>query len=605
MAEPEIMPEKGYGINELLFRTAVNSNRVKKLGGFEEKGKICYHKMQVGEACSMITNMKSLRTKILFLIVACVLLAAISLGGAGFLSAKEVVERDSVQIVNLQCSMKAQEIDERFRNIKQSVETITQYVQRRIDLNKIKSDEEYQHQFLDNLETLFQNATGNTEGAVTSYFRLNPELSENVSGIFLVRNSMKQTFEKHELTNLDEYDKDDLEHVGWYYLPIQNESATWLGPYYNKNINAKMVSYIIPIFRGDITIGVVGMDIDIALLKGVVDSIKLYEDGYAFLVGEKGEIIYHKDFPDGLEVEQYDEKAASIRDILISDKKENVLYSYEWMELNRNMMMKKLENGMYLAVTVPSDEINAPRDRLLFQIIVAVVVILILSIALTIYVTGLVVRPLRYLTDAARRIAAGNLEVSIQCNSKDEIGVLAESFEKTVSSLKHYIDYFNHLAYTDAMTGAQNKMAYEDRIEQLEKTMENEYTEFTVVVMDINHLKQMNDTYGHEYGDMLITDAAVVMKKAFGGQSVFRIGGDEFTVILEGEECKKSTEMLSSFDETLVSFNEKNTRYKEKLQIACGVAEYEKGRDKTFKDVFARADKRMYENKAFLKQGEK
>ncbi len=552
----------------------------------------------------MITNMKSLRTKILFLIVVCVLLAAIALGGTGFLIAREVVENDSVQIVNLQCSMKAQEIDERFRNIKQSVETITNYVQRRIDLDKIQNDKEYQNQFLEHLETLLLNATGNTEGAVTSYFRLSPELSDNVSGIFLVRNNIKQTFEKHELTDLSKYDKDDMEYVGWYYLPIRNGKATWLEPYYNKNINAKMVSYIIPIFREDTTVGVVGMDIDIALLKGTVDSIKLYENGYAFLIGEKGNIVYHKDFPDGLEVEQFDEKAASIRDILISEKKENNLYSYQWMGQKRNMMMKKLQNGMYLAVTVPSSEINAPRDKLLFQVLVAVVIILALSIILTIYVTGLVVRPLRYLTDAAKRIAAGNLDVSIQCNSKDEIGVLAESFEKTVSSLKHYIDYFNHLAYTDAMTGVQNKMAYKDRIEKLEKTMKNGYTEFTIVVMDINYLKKMNDTYGHEYGDMLIKDAANVMQTSFGSQSVFRIGGDEFTVILEGEEHKKAAQMLSVFDETVVSFNETNTRYKEKLQIACGVAEYEEGKDEVFKDVFARADKRMYENKAVLKKME-
>ena len=550
-------------------------------------------------------NMKSLRAKILFLIIVCVLLTAIALGGTGFLIAREVVEDDSVQIVNLQCSMKAQELDERFRNIKQSVETITNYVQRRIDLDKIKNDKEYQKQFLENLEVLLLNATGNTEGAVTSYFRLSPELSDNVSGIFLVRNDVKQTFEKRPLTDLDKYDKDDMGHVGWYYLPIQNGQATWLEPYYNENIDAKMVSYIIPIFREDTTVGVVGMDIDIALLEGIVDSIKLYENGYAFLIGENGNIIYHKDFPDGLEVEQYDEKAASIRDILISGKKENVLYSYQWMGQKRNMMMEKLQNGMYLAVTVPSSEINAPRDKLLFRVLAALVVILILSITLTIYVTNLVVRPLRYLTDAAKRIAAGNLEVSIQCNSKDEIGVLAESFAKTVNSLKHYIDYFNHLAYTDAMTGVQNKMAYEDRIEELEKTIKNGCAEFAVVVMDINYLKQMNDTYGHEYGDMLITDAANVIQASFGSRAVFRIGGDEFTAILEGEEYKKVSKMLSVFVETIVSFNETNIRYKEKLQIAYGVAEYEGDRDEGFKDVFARADKRMYENKVVLKQREK
>ena len=135
--------------------------------------------------------------------------------------------------------------------------------------------------------------------------------------------------------------------------------------------------------------------------------------------------------------------------------------------------------------------------------------------------------------------------------------------------------------------------------------IKNETEEFEIDVMDINNLKRMNDTYGHEYGDMLISDAAAVMQKCFGNLAVYRIGGDEFSVILEGEDYKNYSKLILDFHELIAKFNTENVRYQEALQIACGIAEYIPGTDTSFHEVFARADKKMYENKAMLKEKEK
>ena len=111
----------------------------------------------------------------------------------------------------------------------------------------------------------------------------------------------------------------------------------------------------------------------------------------------------------------------------------------------------------------------------------------------------------------------------------------------------------------------------------------------------------MNDTYGHEVGDLWIKGAALAIKHAFGKSRVYRIGGDEFVVILKNGDCKYYNRMSSDFQSEIVKFNAEDKVYKEKLQIACGIAEYDKTKDMTYADTFRRADTAMYENKKYLK----
>lgn len=545
--------------------------------------------------------MKSVQTKILVLILGCILISAAALGGAGFYYAGTAVEEDSAQIMKLLCSQKAQEIDKHIQNIEQSVNTLYYYIDRQLELDRLEKDKKYQDQAIANMRDLSLNAAENTEGAVAVYFRLNPEIASSVTGIFLTKSSRDGQFEDHEVTDLSKYEPDDVEHVGWYYIPIENGKATWMEPYDNKNVDIQMISYVIPIFQDGKTIGVVGMDIDMELLKETVDSVKVYENGYAFLLDAKGNIIYHKDYPDGVGQKQVDKDINGVQELLAKKNHADIIYKYERNGQKRKMVLHRLKNNLTMAVTVPAEEIDAPRNRLLVQLILSLLIILVIAVFLTVRVTRMMIRPLKQLTLAAQKVADGDLEVNIECESKDEIGVLAKSFSKTTKHLKKYLNYINSLAYIDALTGTQNKTAYTERTEHLELAVKNGEAVFLTAVFDINDLKKMNDTYGHEYGDMLIKDAAKLLQSCFGKSSVFRIGGDEFSVILEGEEAGKYTSFAEQFKAELQNFNRENTRYHQRLQIAFGAAVYHAETDVSYHDVFRRADKLMYENKQMLK----
>ncbi len=149
----------------------------------------------------------------------------------------------------------------------------------------------------------------------------------------------------------------------------------------------------------------------------------------------------------------------------------------------------------------------------------------------------------------------------------------------------------------DALTGVKNKHAYIDVEAQINSMIEeNNAPDFAVVVMDINSLKQINDTKGHQAGDELIKKGCDIICKIFRHSPVFRIGGDEFAVIAQGGDFKNINKLMELLDES-----NKNNLKDGDVVIAGGVAKF--CNERSVADVFAKADELMYRNKHQLKSG--
>ena len=149
----------------------------------------------------------------------------------------------------------------------------------------------------------------------------------------------------------------------------------------------------------------------------------------------------------------------------------------------------------------------------------------------------------------------------------------------------------------DALTGVKNKHAYVETEQQMnERITARQSGPFAVVVCDLNDLKEINDTLGHAAGDQHIKDACMQICHVFQHSPVFRIGGDEFAVILRGGDYEKRNALME----------EMARKNREHLQnggsiIAGGIAEYIPETDTALSAVFERADAAMYENKKQLK----
>lgn len=545
--------------------------------------------------------MKSIQTKFICLILSCVLVCSFVIGSAGVLTAKQVLEDDSAEIMNLMCTEKGSEINALLSRIQQSVCTLATYSLDQLDsLAQLKSDPAYMAAYTAKLEEVAVNAADNTEGALAVYVRFNPEFAPPTSGLFWSKTSLNGKFQRLIPTDFSSYSPTDVEHVGWYYIPVKTGKPVWMDPYVNKNIDVQMISYVIPLYRDNEVIGVVGMDIDFSIITEQIRLIKAYQTGYAYLLNQEGIVMYHNQVPMGTALASADSSLIPVVRELEIGTSGNSLFSYTFQKKAKQMSFRSLSNGMRLAITAPKAEIDASKQRLLTQIVVSVLIIVALSVTATVFMTRKLVRPLKELNVAAQKIANGDLSITLTQQSKDEVGTLADSFQQTVSHLQRYIDYINGLAYRDALTGVKNKTAYQDAVQQMEERMRVGRPQFGVVVFDINYLKYTNDHFGHDFGDMLIINACRLISQTFRRSPVFRIGGDEFVVILEGEDLTLYAQLFDDFEDFLHKAN-LNARNDSKISIARGIAIYNAETDLVFGNVFQRADDAMYENKKAIK----
>ncbi|MBR4472435.1 MAG: amino acid permease [Oscillospiraceae bacterium] len=153
------------------------------------------------------------------------------------------------------------------------------------------------------------------------------------------------------------------------------------------------------------------------------------------------------------------------------------------------------------------------------------------------------------------------------------------------------------LANTDPMTGVKSKLAYFAREKELNTLIEEtRANDFSIVVCDVNGLKKINDTLGHKAGDAYICDACRMVCETFQHSPVYRVGGDEFVVILTGRDHLVRRELMTALHEKSVEHIASGGAV-----ISGGMADFIPAEDGNVHEVFERADAQMYEEKQLLK----
>ena len=233
------------------------------------------------------------------------------------------------------------------------------------------------------------------------------------------------------------------------------------------------------------------------------------------------------------------------------------------------------------------------------------------------------IRPLKKLTKVTSSYNSLNpketheLFENLDINTHDEIQDLAESLKimendvyvrfnelietnRLLISSKEETKKMEMLANQDGLTGVKNKVSYNAEVARLNEMIKNgEYTNFAIIMIDLNYLKDTNDKYGHDTGDVALVKLAQLICDTFKFSPVYRVGGDEFVVISKSKDYlrvdKLVEELKRKTNKTIDVHDGEN------ISAAVGFSTYNPQVDKTVDDVFKRADKAMYEHKRLLK----
>ena len=347
-----------------------------------------------------------------------------------------------------------------------------------------------------------------TNGAVTVYLRYNPNYSNPTSGVFAQRQSVDSELQCLTPTDFSMYDESDVEHVGWYYLPVQAKEAIWMSPYMNENINIYMISYVVPLFAEDGTsIGIVGMDIDFSQITDLVDETTVYQSGYAFLTDASGSIMHHKNVDEGTVITDLDSSLKKGADFLAEDGNQGKTLEYTYKNVDKKLAFYNLDNGMKLVLTAPVSEIYSEAYGLAKMIILAMIVAFILSAVIGIVMGTGLTKPIRQLTSVIEQTAALDFrptEAGAKLRKqKDEIGDMAtkihdmrkklrammENLQQTQQVLETNTGNLNQLMKQNSAYAEDNSAATQELAAGMEETSANA----AHIVENVGIMKESSD----------------------------------------------------------------------------------------------------------------
>jgi len=238
-----------------------------------------------------------------------------------------------------------------------------------------------------------------------------------------------------------------------------------------------------------------------------------------------------------------------------------------------------------------SSEARALRTRT-----VLLLVGLVLGVGLVAGLVGLfITRPLELLTAAAARVSAGDLGVELPHAGSGEVGYLTRAFNTLVTRLREKESHgeLEKLSVTDALTGLYNRRHLMGTLASEVQRSRRLRRAFSVLLADVDHFKQYNDTHGHLAGDAALVKIAEVFRRTTRQvDCVARYGGEEFVVMLLEANMATATLVAERIRARVAA----EDLGEGKLTLSIGLAEYPDGGD-TPEELIASADAAMYKAK--------
>ena len=162
----------------------------------------------------------------------------------------------------------------------------------------------------------------------------------------------------------------------------------------------------------------------------------------------------------------------------------------------------------------------------------------------------------------------------------------------------HLVTDLNRKVFVDSLTSVRNRAGFNKYIDELqERADRGEAKDFAIGIFDCNDLKTVNDEHGHDKGDEYLKAASQVICRVFQHSPVFRIGGDEFAVILENEDFLNREVLVEQFESAMQEKSAQAENDWDQVNVALGIAVYDPRTDRSVMDTATRADRIMYENK--------
>ncbi|WP_152055289.1 sensor domain-containing diguanylate cyclase [Aliarcobacter butzleri] len=392
----------------------------------------------------------------------------------------------------------------------------------------------------------------------------------------------------------------------WYQSAILNENTIKTAPYKYSHIDNIGITYAKDVDKSKNVVGIDVLTQDFTTLykkhinQDFINVVIFQEDGLVLSSSNKDNSLFEKFFEKNKNINDY--KELKVVDI---NKKEYI---------TKIVQLDTLNKQEYIVIFADYEKITEPYLSQTFKLLLTFIIIALLMFPIMIYLSGIIIKPIYNLVKQSIKIKNRKYNDVSQIESPIlEIALLSASFENMAQSINSYQNSLEDkvkqrteellakneellkLSITDNLTKLYNRVKLDKSLQDEINRSQRYNTNFSIILLDIDYFKKVNDNFGHQIGDEVLIESAQVLSKNIRNVDILgRWGGEEFLVICPETKIEDAIKVASHINAAIKLH--KFTTYPNTVTISLGVATFSKY-IKNVDDIILNADKALYQAK--------
>ncbi|MBW9154071.1 methyl-accepting chemotaxis protein [Clostridium estertheticum] len=376
----------------------------------------------------------SIGYKIVAAITVCCLLTSSIIATVCTIESKNVIQSEAESRLTDISSNKANEVNKLLLNTENTANNVENILSTTFDENKANTDPKYTKAYLASIDPTIKKIGESQKNGLGITLILNPDITKDLYQICYEGTIKDKQFKKNSKFILSDFNEAKT-NMGWYYNPIKTKTGIWSDPHVNasgKSVsNDKRISYTMPIYKNNKLVAVLAIDLFFSDYVKMINSVSVYNNGYAFLLNNKYDFLVDKNYTtkDNLEKIQN----GDLKSVATTMRNNTNGYTYAKINGEENVFgYSKLVNGDIMVIAVKNSDIFS-------RIIILEKIIICLALFLTImfsiigwWISKKISQPIILTTKLVKKTADFDLSEDDSCNhllkSNDEVGQLANAF---------------------------------------------------------------------------------------------------------------------------------------------------------------------------------
>ena len=379
--------------------------------------------------------MRKIATKILTaIIISCVVTSILITGISSAISKRTVKVESENNILNM-ARTNAKEINEGLASTKDFVENIEVLMATTLDLSKLSSDENYAKNYLESFDGFIATTVNNNEKFLGCAVFINPELTTEANQVIYERNESTKQVSRLYKFGKESFYKDNPE-MSWYYNAVDKKDGIWSDPHKDASSDSIRMAFTKPIYINNTLAGIVAVDLFFDDYKDMINSISVYNEGYAFLLNNQGNYLVDKKYTESDNVKD------TIGNTEMLNNDEGIQY-YKSGKSDYVLAYSKLYNGNIMVITASQDDILKSINNSIKIVVIVTLVLIGLSTVSAVIISKRITGPIIKITELVNLTAELDFREDDEFNKvgtyKDETGIIGNAVLKLRQHIKNAV----------------------------------------------------------------------------------------------------------------------------------------------------------------------